>query len=288
MQPILHPLTEEQLSGFLASPSHALLLVGPAGSGKGTIATYIGSELLGLASDTLEDYAYYAGVRGDDKSISIESIRKLQEFTRLKTPGTNSVRRIIVIENASTMTTEAQNAFLKLLEEPPEDTVIIMTSETNRGLLPTVVSRTQKITVHPPSQGQLIAYFEKQGHKPSDIQRMQYISGGQIGLMYALLDSEQGHPLITGIDQAKQLLSKALYERLIEVDSIVKDKEQLQSIMDGLFRVSAAGFKQAIDANKITEARRWQNNLKNIMFSQRALHANGQPKLVLTNLLLNI
>lgn len=83
-----------------------------------------------------EDIVY---VKGRGKTgVKDEEIEEVQQ--RLKTKP-NEARNIAVIEKADTMTVRAQNRFLKTLEEPPQDAVIILLSENIENLLPTVVSR---------------------------------------------------------------------------------------------------------------------------------------------------
>ena len=79
--------------------------------------------------------------------IRIASIRMLEHRIRLSPNEAN--KKIYIIENADQMTIQAANAFLKTLEEPPADTIIILTSSKPNSLLPTILSRCQKISFHP-------------------------------------------------------------------------------------------------------------------------------------------
>ena len=54
-------------------------------------------------------------------SIAIEQIRALISFFQLKVPGKTKIKRVAIIQDADRMGLEAQNALLKALEEPPED-----------------------------------------------------------------------------------------------------------------------------------------------------------------------
>lgn len=77
-------------------------------------------------------------------SIGIEEVRKLQKILTLKPYGGGE--RLIVIKEAEKATIEAQNALLKILEEPPFFTSIILISGGINKLLTTVISRCQIIT----------------------------------------------------------------------------------------------------------------------------------------------
>ena len=124
----LHPQTQLQLQRFMQHPPHALLLLGVEGLGKQHLVTLMVHEMLGLASGTdVMKYPYLRIVRPQEGkvSIGIEAIRDLQHFTSLKLPGSTHTLRFIVIPEAHLLTTEAQNALLKLLEEPPQDTTFL-------------------------------------------------------------------------------------------------------------------------------------------------------------------
>lgn len=76
-------------------------------------------------------------------SIGIEIVRKLQETIFLK--PFRGEEKIVVIEHAENLTIEAQNALLKLLEEPPLFVYIILCTPTEDAFLPTVLSRCKTI-----------------------------------------------------------------------------------------------------------------------------------------------
>lgn len=75
-----------------------------------------------------------------DSSHGIESIREIIHFLTIQTTKKGELRAVVV-EDAHLMTPEAQNAFLKTLEEPPRDTIIILTAPRDDLLLPTITSR---------------------------------------------------------------------------------------------------------------------------------------------------
>jgi DNA polymerase III subunit delta' len=75
-------------------------------------------------------------------TIGIDQIRALRKTCSIK-PTEN--RRVIVIAEADKMTTEAANSLLKLLEEPPDSTFLILTTSRPSSMLPTILSRCQVI-----------------------------------------------------------------------------------------------------------------------------------------------
>jgi DNA polymerase-3 subunit delta' len=86
-------------------------------------------------------------VSPDGLSIKINQVRGIQHDMSYK-PRYDKGFRITILENAERMTQEAQNSFLKLLEEPPRNVVFILVTGNPQGLLPTVRSRCQLIRVN--------------------------------------------------------------------------------------------------------------------------------------------
>ena len=80
-----------------------------------------------------------------EESIGIEEARKLQQFLIFKPFQEN--KTAVLIPEAQKLTTEAQNALLKTLEEPPESSQIVLTAPDPSWLLPTVVSRCRLVSL---------------------------------------------------------------------------------------------------------------------------------------------
>ncbi|MFY9321646.1 MAG: hypothetical protein WAP04_04400 [Bacillota bacterium] len=83
----------------------------------------------------------------DGLSIKINQIRGISHDMSFK-PRYEKGFRVTILENAEKMTQEAQNSFLKILEEPPKNVVFILVAGNPQGLLPTVRSRCQLIRVN--------------------------------------------------------------------------------------------------------------------------------------------
>ena len=72
-------------------------------------------------------------------SIGIEDVKRMQQKLFLK--PIKSAQKAVIIEDAHLLTPEAQNALLKVLEEPPAHTIILLGSDSKEALLPTILSR---------------------------------------------------------------------------------------------------------------------------------------------------
>jgi hypothetical protein len=84
----------------------------------------------------------------EDTRVRIDQIRALRHALRLRSG--EGGRRAAVIADAERLNQEAQNALLRLLEEPPPDTTLVLVTSTSAGLLATVRSRCQKVWFRPP------------------------------------------------------------------------------------------------------------------------------------------
>lgn len=288
MNLVLHPTTSVQVAQFLERPSHAVLVVGANGMGKTTLAVQMAARVLEITGEALTSHPYYTMVHSDGDSISIDAIRELQRFMQLKTIGSRPFRRAAIIEHAERLTTEAQNAYLKLLEEPPADTIMIMTSDNHRALLPTIRSRLQTITAYAPGEAELKAYFGAIHEDTQTLNQAYFLSGGLPGLMHALLRGDETHPLAAAVGTAKTLLSAPLFERLAQVDSLSKQKEGARNTVEALQHIAQTGLNQAAIKGDAAKVKQWHHILKVSAEASRAFSQNANPKLVLSNLMMHI
>ncbi|HYK08388.1 MAG TPA: hypothetical protein VEW42_02725 [Candidatus Eisenbacteria bacterium] len=81
----------------------------------------------------------------EDASFGIALVRDVQNAAFLK--PSQSKEKALILENAQTITPEAQNALLKLLEEPPNNTYIFLSCTTDAYFLPTILSRCKTIAL---------------------------------------------------------------------------------------------------------------------------------------------
>ena len=285
---VLHATTQQQVGHFLENPSHAVLLAGPDGIGKASLANHIAATLLQLEHDKLSNYPHFLRLEPDGASISIEKIRELQKFLQLKTIGNQPLRRALIIEHANALTTEAQNAYLKLLEEPPADTLMILTVNSQRALLPTILSRVQTITVHPPTEAQLQSLMQSSGKDETALRQAFFLSNGLPGLLTALLHGDEEHPLLASVSTAKEILQKQPFERLSLVEGLSKQKESASAVLDALERIAAAGVNGAALKQDNSRLKQWHTIRRQTVAARRALSRSANTKLTLSNLFLHL
>ncbi len=283
---VVHPVSQKALELFMTAPSHAIMLAGSQGLGKTHIAAAIAEKLLATKKAALINHAYYREIAPTKDTITIEQIRELIGFFRLVVPGTGAIKRIAVVQDADRMGIEAQNALLKLLEEPPEGSVLILTASRPQNLLLTIRSRVQIIFVQPPTEKALVSHFESQGHQATDIQQVLLRAGGNIAEASMLLEGS-----FEESDNSLQLVKQALggtsYARLLMVDSLTRHKEQAIRFVDTLLQVATVSLEAAAKKQS-TALSRWYVVLQASHTAQMALERNANTKLVLTDLMLSL
>lgn len=279
--------TKRKIEALAQHPPHGLLLAGPRGAGKKYLSRRLAAHILGCSLERLDNYPYLFIAQSLKDSIGIDSVRELQAFLRLKTTGEQTVRRIALIYDAHVLTTEAQNALLKNLEEPPADTVIVLTTNHAHALLPTVLSRMHQVVVKPPTLAQAKDYFSSLSDARA-IEKAYLLSGGNVGLLYALLHDNNGHEMLEYISKAKTLLQQSAYERLAHADDIVKLGKSLPELLFALKQIAKAGMKQSALSHNTAGTRRWHAILEQVHMSELLLQKNVNTKLVVTDMLANL
>jgi DNA polymerase-3 subunit delta' len=133
---------------------HAYLLLGPEGVGKKTVALSLAKAI--HCSETQDDFCGYCDpcmriISGNHpdvriieplpgkKEISIQQVREVEK--ELSYRSFSGGRKIAIIDPATLLNAPAQNALLKTLEEPPQDSLLVLIAVNAGPLLPTVGSR---------------------------------------------------------------------------------------------------------------------------------------------------
>ena len=143
IRPVINPVSEKTLIAMVKNLPQSLLLTGEPGVGLGVISQYIAELRKVKPSLILPEKDEKIDL--DKGIIGVEIMRRLYDETRTKTAND----RIIIIDYAQRMTIQAQNAFLKLLEEPGLGVYFILVSHSTSKLLPTILSRTEKLEIRP-------------------------------------------------------------------------------------------------------------------------------------------
>ncbi|MFZ1249497.1 MAG: AAA family ATPase [Candidatus Saccharimonadales bacterium] len=285
-QLVLHPETQHALESYLEKPTQAILLSGGVGQGKTLLARELAAQLLHVSNEDLPHHPYCRIVQPEAAIIGVNTVRLLQQFVSLTVPNNDEVKRVVVLQDADAMTREAQNAFLKLLEEPPAGTFYLLTSSKPMRLLPTVRSRLQTSMVRTPLVTDIHAYFEKQGYASQEITKANLLAPNNIARMNALLAGTDEDSMAQAVQLAKEALRSETFTRLTMIDAALKDKVVARQFVDALVLITTASIQQAAISDKSTSLKKWHEVLQASLVAEAALRKSGNTKLVLTELML--
>ena len=207
-------------SGRLA---HAYVFVGPPDTGKVAMAVNTAKALnceagAGDPCDACRQCRFIdKGIHPDvhvlrplkaSRTISINSVRELQRGISLK--PLMGIYKVAVIVEADRMMQEAANSLLKSLEEPPPGTIFILTCEDTSGLLPTVLSRCQRINFMPLSQRTIESILvDEKGLDPGQARVISRLAEGRLSAALAYCDPDEiewRRKLLDGVSEAADVL----------------------------------------------------------------------------------
>ena len=171
---------------------HALLFVGPRGSGKRTMASMFAQAVMCQGPDPRPCGAcpackrVLAGshpdvkiLRPEKKSIGVDEIRDLIGYLAVR--PYEGGRHIAIIEQADKLTVNAQNALLKTLETPPGDAMFILISDAPGTLLPTILSRCQSVRFGDLPVEDCAKVLERRGMDPQRARLLSGMAQGSVG-----------------------------------------------------------------------------------------------------------
>jgi DNA polymerase-3 subunit delta' len=218
-------------------PPHAWLFTGPEGTGKLATALEFAAALNCTAADKPcgECPACRTTLAGnhpdieavapgglcdepehrdhpDSRDLRICQVRRLQRVLSLS-PYAGG-RRVAIVDAADTLRAEAANAFLKTLEEPPAETVLILLAEREERLPDTVLSRCQKLAFRPIDRDTIVEALIERGATPEDAVALAGAARGRIGWAFrALEDSSLLEEREAMLDEAVRLGHAGRVER---------------------------------------------------------------------------
>lgn len=281
MEFVASPATRQQIDSLVKKPPHAVCIFAPTGSGKKFTAEYIACQV--LKTDKPTPAQLYI-VRPNEKGvITIKQAREMLKFTKLKSHGRGAINRVVVIEDAHFMTPEAQNALLKIVEEPPADTVIILTAPNPASLLKTINSRVASLIIYPVSKSDAQKLYPH--ITEANFNKTWLLSDGRLGLLNSII-TDSSDALLEYIAIAKTVLQGDTEQRLAQVDVI--QKRSIPVFLDALLIVAKAGRAQAATKNTHAQVKKWQSIAKHILSIQDSLKYNPNQKLLLTSLMLEL
>ena len=195
---IVEDLTKLAAAGVL---SHGYIFYGPSMVGKRATALALAKFLEKRSFETPEDgeilqdaqivdFAFARHLDPDVKdSIGIDPVREIKNFLWQK--PNMSPKRVCIIDDAELLTTEAQNALLKVTEEPPVSSLLVIIVHDLESIMPTILSRMQKVYFGVVPEKEIAGWLESdQGIKKSEAAALAKKALGKPGLAWRLKNDE--------------------------------------------------------------------------------------------------
>lgn len=199
----------------------SLLITGPEGIGLISAVRYIAEKL--NIKPLIINPEYEEKVDLEKGIISVDIVRRLRSLTKSK----SKVKMVVFINNAERMNIPAQNAFLKLLEEPGDNIHFVLLSTRTSVLLPTVLSRLSLIELRPLTKEQTIEYLRSIGMRDEEkLTQLLFIASGLPEELYRLAtDEDYFNKRVAIVRDARIMLQGDTYQKLLIGNKYKNDRE---------------------------------------------------------------
>lgn len=238
--------------------SHAYLITGNEGAPLLETSLYLAKSLICENRNPLacekcltclrfEDgnYADFKLLNGQENNIKVSDIESLQSFFQ-NTPSEKSGKMIYIIHALENSNRESLNALLKFLEEPQDNVYAFLTTFNEERLLPTILSRTQKLKLLPLKKEELINELTNEGISNDDAELLVQFYGDKQTLLKVGTDKNYLKIKDMVFDTLDNLLvsnNKALYFVESKIIPELKDKVSVRLYLD----ILACAFKDIMN-----------------------------------------
>jgi len=205
--------------------------------------------------------------------IKIESIRQIDKFLHIK--PWEGKKRIAIVDEADKMTMEAAHSFLKLLEEPPHNSLIVLLSLNEHNLPVTIRSRCARLSFRSISTSLLTSWLsEKFGLEEEEARQTADLSGGSFSKAVELRENPDDSFDLTGLtlDELFETLNDRRWRR--------EGREQSRKMIDYLIESSRKNLGEGRDATV--------KRIHLLLSARRQIERHVTPKLVLESLYLSL
>lgn len=232
---LINNFNKRCISGTL---SHAHLISGEDGIGKSKLANILSRLILQVSLD--REYVDIINYKSSKASFGVDDVRNIiDEVSKKPFEGD---KKVIIIHDGNKLTTQAQNALLKTIEEPPTGVYIIILCESLELILDTIKSRCEIYKLTPLTKEELHKYIEVKGfkYKEDEIRHSIAFSEGIPGRIDRYFNDESLKEIRVRIIELLKDINKNDPELILKNEDILanyKDnKEEILDITSSLIR----------------------------------------------------
>ena len=224
---------------------HALLLEGAEGSGRKTLAALVaraavcrseGETPCGeCAACRKAAHPDITWVGGEGSPLSVDAIRALRDEAFLL--PNESPRRVMILTDAQNMLPQAQNALLKILEEPPSHVIFILTCDNRSSLLETIRSRCVSLNLTPVPWEQAAEVLRRRlpDSDEDSLRQAHSLFGGYIGQILRGVEDGTFRQVLELVEQFAAAVAETSELPLLRLTArLDKDKTLTHAVLEGL------------------------------------------------------
>ena len=287
--------------------THSVLLVGEAGLGAGFAARCVAADYLypqgGAPAEALLRGECCRAVakagKRDSGQIETGIVREAISVTGMGSGGRYLVGQVtamrseifntslsaegraVLLYHVERMNEESANALLKVMEEPPEGVLFLLTADSLAGVLPTIRSRCISFAVAPVSPEDCARYCTAQGVGAKDAALYSALFDGHIGtVLAAARDEARREQVDRALALAKAAAARDSYAAAVLLAAYEKDKAGASALLADFRAVAAAGLRSSPHSPVASETARKALGAADAAMQQIGAQVN--PKIVLS------
>ena len=270
---------------------HSILLVGEAGCGAGFAARCLAADYLYPAGGPHAEAVLRGedseclSVRGEGASgqIRVERIRDVREKIQHSALSADAAGRVLFIYGAGSLNGSSANAMLKIMEEPPEGVLFLLTATSAAAVLPTIRSRCAAYTVTPAPQPECAAALRRAlpARRPRPPAQGEFLSAGRRGAARARVTPPPAQAARAAARElCRQATARDTYRAAALLARYEKDKEGAARLLAQTLQAASASLRRpgfdGMDAPTAARLARAAGA------AARRMAANGNLRLALT------
>jgi DNA polymerase-3 subunit delta' len=295
---------------------HSLLFTGIDGIGKRKTAVALGMALnclspvgVSACGECLSCHKIISGSHPDMITvkpagvfIKIDQVRDVSKELRFAPLEGN--KRIVIINDAQAMNLQASNAILKILEEPPRHTMLILTATQTTDLLPTIVSRCQQVAFKPiPYDKVAEVLVDLRGLEIETATTLAVLTKGSLGKALSVDGEEWTVWRSSLLEQVSSFSTRSIQPVFAFAETLSGDKDRLADALDMLmtwfrdalmYKVSPERIINKDLMDKIQHASKGQSisellgKIEVVNSAQAAISRNSNPRLALEVMMMRL
>lgn len=267
--------------------SHSYLFIGREGIGKKKIAKEFAKSILCLGEEKeqnqcksclefdTDNHPDFTIIQPEGNSLKIDQIREWQ--TKVAERPIISKKKVYLIDDSDKMTTEAQNALLKTLEEPPEFVIILLIGSNESAFLTTIRSRCMILHFQPIPEEEIRNYLRVQEHRENISDTWLKTCQGSIGKAIEL------NGKIELYQKAEQLIQSIKQENVLtlwqKAQFLMENKDQIEGLLD---------YMNVLLLSLAKEDYHYARGIEIIENTKKRLKSNGNYDMSIDNLILQM